>query len=119
MTAEIKAKQLVVCQRFDVTPFPVSDDQKVGIARNVRTGLSPLNGLRLPPEADTTGWYIWAGEEWTDDPAFFVPLHVEHLGSWRPEVLPYLQLPPGWRFLLAPHYEDVWFDASLLQGIDE
>jgi hypothetical protein len=27
---------------------------------------------------------------------------------------PYLALPPGWRFLIAPDYEDVWFDESLL-----
>ena len=25
-----------------------------------------------------------------------------------------LALPPGWRFLLAPDYEDVWYDPSLL-----
>jgi len=35
---------------------------KVGIARNVTSGLMPINGLRHPPEGDTTGWYIWAGE---------------------------------------------------------
>ncbi len=27
-----------------------------------------------------------------------------------PEVLPYLALPPGWRFLIADGYEDGWFD---------
>jgi hypothetical protein len=29
-------------------------------------------------------------------------------------VFPYLALPPGWRFLLAPGYEDVWYDPTLL-----
>ena len=23
-------------------------------------------------------------------------------------------LPPGWRFLIAPGHEDVWYDGSLL-----
>ena len=46
---------------------------------------------------------------------FFEPLHVEHLGDWCEAALPYLQLPPGYRFLLAPGHEDVWFDPSLLE----
>jgi hypothetical protein len=31
----------------------------------------------------------------------------------RPEVVPFLALPPGWRFLLDENY-DVWFDVTLL-----
>jgi hypothetical protein len=69
----------------------------------------------MNPEGDTTGWYIWGGEEWSEDPEFFVLLYVEHLDSWCPEVIPYLQLPPGWRFLLAPGYEDAWKDDQLLK----
>jgi hypothetical protein len=111
---DLREQQLNVCKRFGVEPFPAPSDLKVGIARNVRTGLWPLNGLRHPPEGDTTGWYIWAGEELKSDAGFFDPLHVEHIGEWRREVLPYLALPPGWRFLIAPNYEDVWFDESLL-----
>ncbi len=30
------------------------------------------------------------------------------------DVLPYLGLPPGWRFLVAPGYVDVWEDPALL-----
>src|SRR6266567_6634911 len=63
----------------------------------------------------TSGWYIWAGEQLSDDPDFFVPLHVEHLAMSCPAAIPYLALPPGWRFLVAPGYEDVWPDQSLLQ----
>jgi hypothetical protein len=41
-------------------------------------------------------------------------MHIEHLSEIRPEVLHLLALPPGWRFLIADDYEDVWFDESLL-----
>ncbi len=75
----------------------------------------PVNGLPHKPEGDTSGWYIWAGEQLSDDPGFFVPLHVEHLAEWCPAAIPYLALPPGWRFLVATGYEDVWPDQSLLQ----
>lgn len=51
----------------------------------------------------------------SEEADFFLPLHVEHVGQWCPEVEPYLALPPGWRFLIAPGYEDVWFDPTLLE----
>jgi hypothetical protein len=81
---------------------------------NLRDKIVPVNGLRHPPKGDTTGWYLWGGADITDDPDFFKPLHVEHLSDWCPEALKYLGLPPGWRFLIAGDYEDVWYDASLL-----
>jgi len=48
------------------------------------------------------------------EPDAFVPLHVEHLAAWRPEILRFLGLPPGWRFLTDGSYVDVWYDAALL-----
>ena len=111
----VSAEQYATCQRFNVACVSCPPDFKVGIAPNVRAdGLWPLNGLRHAPEGDTTGWYIWAGEMLSQAPDFFVPLHVKHLGRWCPQVLPYLGLPPGWRFLIAPDHEDVWKDLSLL-----
>jgi hypothetical protein len=106
--------QIALCAKYGV-PFVHSPAHwKVGVARNVRDGTCPLNGLRHPPEGDTTGWFIWAGDDLPGDPGFFVPLHVAHLDEWCPSVIPYLGLPPGWRFLIAPGYEDVWEDRSLL-----
>jgi hypothetical protein len=89
-------------------------EQTVGISRNVRDGILPINGLRHPPEGDTTGWYIWAGGEPSDAPDFFVPLHVEHIKEWCPDAIRFLGLPPGWRFLVAGEHEDVSEDRSLL-----
>jgi len=106
--------QRATAERFGAEPVPVDTALKVGIARNVRTELQPLNALRHRPEGDTSGWYIWAGEDLSEDPDFFVPLHITHLAEWCPQILPYLALPPGWRVLLAPGYEDVWFDEALL-----
>lgn len=39
---------------------------------------------------------------------------VEHLLEEFPEIGEYLSLPPGYRFLLAAGYEDVWYDEKLL-----
>lgn len=88
---------------------------KVGISLNVQNGVLPINGLRHPPQADTTGWYIYAGEELPDEADFFKPLHVEHLKEWCPDIEKFLGLAPGWRFLVAGDYVDVWFDPTLLE----
>lgn len=111
---ELRDRQLAVCARFGVVPVDCPPELKVGIARNVLEQMLPINGLRHPPEGDTTGWYIWAGGEPSAREDFFEPLHVAHLSEWCPAVLPYLQLPPGYRFQIAPGHEDVWEDASLL-----
>jgi len=80
---------------------------KIGISPNVKSLLVPVHGLRHPSVGDTTGWYIWVGQGEPSDPDCFVPLHMEHVAEWRPE------LPPGWRFLADGTYEDVWYDGSL------
>ena len=107
-----------VCARFGAAPQPPAPGSKVGFGRLGEPRAWPLHGLRHPPEGDTNGWYLWHGGDPTEDADFFAPLHVEHLAQRMPEALPYLALPPGWRFLLAPGREDVWFDASLLSPPD-
>ena len=115
MSESVVDLQKATCREYEVEWVESPVAMKVGIAKNVKEGLVPINGLRHPPEGDTTGWYIWAGEELSDDPGFFLPLHVEHLKEWCPSVLKYLGLPPGWRFLIDGSYEDVWYDESLLE----
>lgn len=107
-------EQRVLCQSYGADFWPVDDNMKVGVSLNVKDGVQTINGLRHPPEGDTAGWYIWAGEELGQAPDFFKPLHVAHLEQWCPQVIKYLGLAPGWRFLIANGYEDVWFDESIL-----
>lgn len=75
----------------------------------------PINGLRHPFSDDTTGWYIWCGENFLDAPDFFDSLCVEHLIERLPPVSDLLGLSPGHRFLIADGYLDAWYDESLLQ----
>ena len=103
-----------ICREYGAELVPSPSHMKIGIAKNVRDRLLPLNGLRHPPAGDTTGWYIWAGETLSPDDDFFVPLHVAHLELWCPQAIQFLGLPPGWRFIAAPGHEDVWFDQDLL-----
>ena len=108
-------EQRIVCETYNAAFVDAPPFLKVGISMNVKEGIQPINGLRYPPKGDTSGWYIWAGEELSDNPDFFVPLHIEHLPEWCPSIIKYLGLPPGWRFLIAPNHEDVWEDKKLLE----
>jgi hypothetical protein len=70
--------------------------------------------MRVPAEGEVTGWFIWAGE-YSDADDFFEPVHVLHLAEVCPVAVPFLDLPPGWRFVADEHgYMDVWFDSALL-----
>lgn len=107
-------QQHEICNRYGSQFWPVSNEDIVGIADNIMGKLLPINGLRHPPGEGNTGWYIWAGESLSQDPDFFRPVCVGHLYNWCPCVIRYLSLAPGWRFLVAGSYSDVWYDAALL-----
>lgn len=111
--AEFSEQMAAVCARHGA-PFVVTLlDDTAGVARNVGAGVLPLNGLRHR-RGTTSGWFIWAGDDLSDADDFFVPTHVRHLVDRCPEILPMLGLGEGWRFLIAPDHEDVWFDPALL-----
>ena len=112
----IEIRQREICAKFGAEFVVAPAHLKVGISENVRDGIIPLNGLRHSPEGGTTGWYIWAGEQFSESDDFFKPLHVEHMSEWCPQAQIYLGLAPGWRFLLADDYVDVWFDSKLLEA---
>ncbi|WP_029050584.1 hypothetical protein [Ralstonia sp. 25mfcol4.1] len=104
-----------VCQRFGTEYMPPEASQKVGISLGSLEDV-PLHAVRLSPDNGTCGWYIYGGE-YSPDANFYQPLHVAHLIERCPNIVPYLALPPGWRVLLAPDYEDVWFDGELLKNV--
>ncbi len=107
------AEAAAICRDYDVTPEPPALSDKLGVAIDT-LDRQPLNGMRNRAEGGSCGWFIWGGEL-SADADFFQPLHVSHLPEQCPEVLPFLSLPPGWRFLLATDSTaDVWFDEELL-----
>ena len=115
----ITKEQIIICEKYGAEYQPVDPELKVGVSDNFFSEVLPLNGLRHPPEKSTCGWYLWAGEEMSEADDFFKPMHVYHLIERCPNVVKYLALPPGWRFLLAGEHEDVWFNANLLDTYPE
>ena len=108
--SERMEEQRRVCASHGCDFVPVTGDDKVGLALS----MEPINGLRHPVVGDTTGWYIWGGDRLSDSAEFFQPTCVDHLIEKLPAVADFLALPPGYRFLSANGYIDIWFDESPL-----
>lgn len=119
MVSDVFANQMALCAKYGAHFQETPCDLKVGVALNVREAVVPINGLRHIPVGDTSGWYIWAGGDPSPADDFFKPLHASHLQEWCPQVIKYLGLSPGWRFLITGDYEDVWFDPTILSVIDQ
>ncbi|MFL1565401.1 hypothetical protein ACI77J_30115 [Pseudomonas sp. O64] len=108
-------KEQSICEWQGVTPDRPQSGSKIGIALGT-LGLQPINGLRVNPENGTNGWYLWCGMEWSEADDFFSSLHVGHITDYLPEVVEYLDLPPGYRFYIdGNNFEDVWLDPELVR----
>ena len=106
-------RQKDICNKVKSDWRPVNPKHKIGISDNLDG--EPIHGLRHPPEKGTTGWYIWTGEYSTAD-NFFKPIHAGHLLHKRPDLIKYLGLQPGYRFLIDNNgHEDIWEDKELLK----
>jgi hypothetical protein len=114
VSVNVQEVQAALCSRIGAAVDIVGGEDKLGVSRAVLQDIWPVKGVRHPAEGDTCGWYIWAGE-YSEDPDFFMPFHARHVFEARPEVVQYLGLAPGWGFVIAPGYEDVWWDEKLLE----
>jgi hypothetical protein len=112
-TAKIQEDQRAFCREHLANYVASPGSSKLGFALSTK-GQLPLNGLRHPPQADTNGWYLWCGEEFSNAPDFFQPLHTQHVYEEFPHLIALMGLEPGYRFLLSGDHLDVWFDPSLL-----
>jgi len=98
--ADIVQSQDELCQKDQAECDPPDLGVKLGISKDFFSGKMPLNGVRHPPEGDTCGWYLWAGEEFPKADDAFEFLHIVHLVERASEVVKYFGLAPGWRFLM-------------------
>ena len=100
-----------ICKKYNSKWRPINKKWIIGVSKNLEK--DPINGLRHPSENGTTGWFIWTGEyQETND--FFQPMCAEHLLEKRPEIIKYLGLEVGFRFLTDKKgYEDIWYDEKL------
>jgi len=108
--ASYKNKQREICERYGSPVIYPNEHLKIGVALQTK-GKLPVRGDRLQPENGTDGWYIWAGDDFSEDPDFYQPVHIVHLHEIWPELIPYLALAPGYHFVIDDKgYEDIWYE---------
>lgn len=104
-------EQEQICLKYNSAWKPIDKKLIIGISDDVYK--DPVHALRHPPTKGVSGWYIWSGE-YSEDPGFFKPYCAEHLLNKRPEIIKYLGLDAGYRFLVdSKGHEDVWFDENI------
>lgn len=98
--------QKQLCARYGFPLHP--PEETVAIALSTRDQ-SPIYGTRIPlPENGTISWFIHCGE-YSPATHFYQALHIGHLSEELPEVIKYLFLPEGAKFIIDREgYEDVW-----------
>lgn len=98
----------------DVDPRRPNPDEVLGLALDTLRTM-PLNGMRYPPAEGGSGWYIWGGDTMQESADFFSPIKIRYLGDYVANLLPFLDLPPGFRFRTDTRgKQKVWFDGGLL-----
>ncbi|TDY35682.1 hypothetical protein [Janthinobacterium sp. 75] len=108
MTELISETQRRICDKFGL---PAQAPEPMVALAIGSLAQSPIYGTRIVlPENGTISWFIHCGEHDTAS-GFYQPLHVEHLHEMLPQVLDYLALPSGAKFIIDREgYEDVWLE---------
>ena len=106
MVQPMNPRQQLICERYNLPSQ--APEQMIALATGT-LDQSPIYGTRVVlPENGTVSWFIHCGEH-SAAVDFYQPLCAEHLAELLPEVLDYLYLPSGTRFIIdRAGYEDVW-----------
>ncbi|MFW1755285.1 immunity protein Imm33 domain-containing protein [Acinetobacter wanghuae] len=105
---ELIAEQKLLCEEVGSAYVEVSGDDVVAVA--VKTlDQDPIVGIRKKPETEENiSWFIYGGEQVSNEDDFET-MTVRELQDIIPDVLPYLALEQGFRFMIdGDDYEDVW-----------
>ncbi|RYC46990.1 immunity protein Imm33 domain-containing protein [Pectobacterium zantedeschiae] len=104
------ARQKQTCDKYQLPLHP--PEEMVAIALDTLQR-SPIYGTRISlPENGTISWFIHCGE-YSAESNFYQALHTSHLEETLPEVVRYLFLPEGTKFIIdRAGYEDVWQEEA-------
>jgi hypothetical protein len=109
---ELIAEQKLLCEEFGSAYIEVKGDDVVAVAVHT-LNQDPIVGIRKIAETEeNVSWYIYGGEL-PEGEDFFETMTIKKLQDIIPEVLPYLALDIGYRFMIdGDDYEDVWKEGE-------
>ncbi len=101
-----------VCKRNNALFAPPDPDTLTAVSAGVMEG-KPVQGMRYPWPAHMSGWVV-VTDDYSGDVTSLVREHTYHLSAARPDLAPYLALPPGFGFDLRGRVR-VTYDEALLK----
>jgi hypothetical protein len=109
--AELIQEQKLLCEEFGSQYIEVKGDDVIAVAVDTLQK-EPLVGIRKKAESENVSWFIYGGELAADLESFEM-MTVRELQDILPDVLPYLALDIGYRFMIdQDDYEDVWKEGD-------
>ncbi len=94
----IVRKQSEICWQQNLIPLFPNFNQSVVISDGVYEG-KDIEGIRYDSLQDESGWYLIT-DDYNDDIKSLKMVHFYHVAFARPDILKYLAIPFGYRFLM-------------------
>jgi len=91
-------QQSEACWQQNLIPFFPNFNQSVVISDGVYEG-KDIEGIRYDSPQDESGWYLIT-DDYNDDIKSLKMVHFYHVAFARPDILKYLAIPFGYRFLM-------------------
>ncbi|KFF17459.1 hypothetical protein IW22_20890 [Chryseobacterium sp. JM1] len=87
-----------ICWQQNLIPLFPNFNQSVVISDGVYEG-KDIEGIRYASPQDESGWYLIT-DDYNEDIKSLKMVHFYHVAFARPDILKYLALPFGYRFLM-------------------
>ena len=97
-----------LCWQQNLIPLFPSFNQSVIISDGVYEG-KDIEGIRYESPQDESGWYLIT-DDYNDDIKSLKKVHFFHVAFARPDILKYLALPFGYRFIMQNGNIEVYKD---------
>lgn len=109
LTLRYWVDQHATCTRAQAAFTPPNPAQMVAISEGVIEGDYPLSGIRYDAPPHMSGWYLTT-ERYNGDIETMRVEHMYHVTAVRPELARYIALPPGYRFNMWEHRDEISLD---------
>ena len=106
--------QREVCRQHGAPFRPPAQDQLCAVSVGVYDG-DAVQGVRYVAPEHMSGWYLTT-DRYNGDHRSLVVEHVSHVAQRRPDIAPFLALPPGFRFDVTPVSAEAWYDEDVARA---
>ncbi len=103
-------EQSEICKQYSSAPVFPTFGQKLAISKGIYDGM-PVDAVRYASPSHMTGWYLTT-DLYDGDVKTMEVVYYHDVVFKRPDLRPYLALPPGFRFNASDDV-DIWFDESV------